>query len=203
MLIFSDHDHYSDYGNLETPKVGLTFAPIDCYNIKRKNEINQADPAVVVGNLPTTGDPPKGQTPRAVPGSILYYDVDGNLATASVPYTNANKTTTNGWEFDIRHKFNAGSVSKFEANLNSTTITKFQMILNDGTTFDYVGTGGPYVLSSATGTPPNRGDLSVTWTSSDMSLTATIKYVDSMELIDHKGRDAGGQRRWELQHLGW
>ena len=49
------------------------------------------------------------------------------------------------------------------------------MILNDGTTFDYVGTGGPYVLSSATGTPLNRGDLSVTWTHSDMSLTATIK----------------------------
>ena len=164
-----------------------TNASIDYYNIERKNEINQADPAVIVGNLPTTGGPPSGQAPGAVPGSVLYYDADGNLATVAAPYTNANKTTTNGLDFDLRQKFHAGSIGNFEAILSWTNVSKFEKVLDDGSKFDYVGTSGPYVLSSATGTPRNHGSFTLDWTRNDMTVSARVNYVSSMKLIDHAG----------------
>jgi len=163
-----------------------TSASIDYYKIDRRNEINQADPAVIVGNLPTTGTP-NSQRPGAVPGSTLYYDIDGNLATATVPYTNANKTTTSGVDFDVRQKFNLGSLGTLETSVSWTYIDRYRKLLDDGTEFNYVGTQGPYVLSSATGTPRNRGDLVLTWKHQDLALTARVNYVGSMKLIDHQG----------------
>jgi len=164
-----------------------TRATIDYYNIERRHEINQADPAVIVGNLPTTGGPPNGQTPGAVPGSVLYYDADGNLATASVPYSNANKTTTKGIDFDVTQTLHAGALGDFEASISWTYIMEFRKLLEDGTRLDYVGTSGPYVLSSATGTPRNRGSFTLSWNHNNVSVTGKINYVGSMALIDHQG----------------
>ena len=246
------YDHYSDYGNSSTPKIGIKFTPfkqlalrgtysegfrapgpaeagnsasfgftsigilsignpklkpeesksytfgivfepfegtsasIDYYSIKRTNEIQQADPAVIAGDLTVTG-PANGQLPGLVPGSTLYFDGDGNLATVAAPYTNASKTTTNGVDFDLRQKLRVGSLGEIEAALTWTYVQKFQKILTDGSSLEYVGTSGPYVLSSATGTPRNRGALSVSWSRDNLSLTAKFNYVGSMALIDHHG----------------
>jgi iron complex outermembrane receptor protein len=163
-----------------------TSASIDYYDIKRTNEIQQADPAVIAGDHATTGGPPNGQLPGATPGSVLYFDADGNLATVAAPYTNGSKSTTSGVDFDLRHtrRMAAGQLS---ADLMWTYVSKFEKVLSDGTRLEYVGTSGPYVLSSATGTPRNRGALSVTWARDKWALTGRVNYVGSMALIDHQG----------------
>jgi len=112
---------------------------------------------------------------------------DGNLATASVPYSNANKTTTKGIDFDVTQTLHAGALGDFEASISWTYIMEFRKLLEDGTRLDYVGTSGPYVLSSATGTPRNRGSFTLSWNHNNVSVTGKINYVGSMALIDHQG----------------
>jgi iron complex outermembrane receptor protein len=246
-------DHYSDYGNSRTPKVGIKFTPIrqialrgtysegfrapgpaeagdsasfgftgigvlsignpnlkpeesrsytlglvmepfrgtsasvDYYDILRRHEINQADPALVIGDLPITDGPPDGQTPGAVPGSTLFYNELGNLATVSVPYSNGNRTTTSGIDFDLRQRFDIGGRGGIDLAFSWTRILDYTRVLDDGTRLDYVGTGGPFVLSSATGTPRDRGALTATWSSASWSVTGRFNFTGSTDLVDHKG----------------
>jgi iron complex outermembrane receptor protein len=174
------------FGVVFEPLDGMS-ASVDYYDIKRRNEITQADQAAIVAGLPTSGQPPNSQRPGAVPGSVLYYDQDGNLGTIAAPYANANQTQTSGLDFDLRQRIQAGDLGTFTARLEWTYILKFRKELQGGTTFDYVGTQGPYVLSSATGTPRNRGNLEVSWSRSNWILNARVNYVGSMKLIDHQG----------------
>ena len=164
-----------------------TSASIDYYDIARRHEINQADPAVVIGDLPTSGGPIDGQTPGAVPGSTLYYNEFGNLVTASVPYANGNKTTTSGIDIDLRQRLDLGERGGLDFAFSWTRILEYRKVLDDGTSLDYVGTGGPFVQSSATGSPRDRGALTATWSSAKWSVTGRFNYVGSTDLIDHKG----------------
>ena len=173
---------------------GVVFEPldgtslsIDYYSIKRRNEINQADPATIVGNLPNAHQPPNSQTPGLLPGSTLYYNEAGALATVSAPYTNANSTTSAGVDFDLRQKLHMGGLGVLSGSLSWTYITKYERTYNDGSTANYNGTSGPYVQSSATGSPRNHGSLSVTWSRGSTSLTARSNFVGSMKFIDHQG----------------
>jgi len=163
-----------------------TSASVDYYRIKRANEIQQADQATILGGLPLTGVP-GSIVPGAQPGSFVIYDEDGNLATASGPYVNANQTTTAGIDFDIRQRFELGASGKLEAALTWTYVSKFEKELTDGSILEYVGTQGPYSLSSATGTPRNRAALQATWSLAGLELTGRLNYVAAMDLIDHQG----------------
>jgi iron complex outermembrane receptor protein len=165
-----------------------TSASIDYYDILRRHEINQADPAIVIGDLPTTGGPIDGQTPGAVPGSTLFYNEFGNLSTVAVPYANGNRTTTNGIDLDLRQRFGLGQLGGVDLAFSWTRVLEYRKLLDDGTSLDYVGTGGPYVLSSATGTPRDRGALTATWSRAGWSVTGRFNYVSSTDLIDHKGQ---------------
>jgi iron complex outermembrane recepter protein len=163
-----------------------TSASIDYYRIERKNEITPADQGSIVAGLPVTGVP-LSKIPGALPDSFLYYDIDGNLATISGPYSNLNKTTTSGFDVDLRQSFELGGMGKLEAGLIWTHVQKYERVLSDGTTFNYAGTQGPYVLSSAGGTPKDRAALDLTWSRSKYQLTARLNYVSGMKLIDHQG----------------
>jgi Outer membrane receptor for ferrienterochelin and colicins len=245
------YDHYSDYGDSTTPKVGFKFQPvqqfalrgtyqeafrapgpaeagnsssfgftnigiltignpnlkpeeakaytagiiweplrdlnvsIDYYRIKRENEIVAADQALVIGDLPVRGEP-NSQIPGLLPNSFLYYDTEGELATISAPFVNANKTNTDGIDFDLRYAMDLGP-GRLSAGLVWTHVLNYERQLPGGEEYEYVGTHGPYVLSSASGTPQDRGRLELTWSSGPLSLTAAVNYVSSMEAIDHKG----------------
>jgi len=174
------------FGFVVEPFAG-TSASVDYYQIQRKNEIQQADQAAIIGNNPTVGGPVNGQLPGAQPGSVVFYDLDGNLASIAAPYTNASKTLTNGIDFDIRQKFDAGALGMFTASVSWTYIGKFEKTLVNGTRLNYVGTQGPYVLSSASGTPRNRGNFDVTWSQRDIALSGRVNYIGSMRLVDHQG----------------
>jgi iron complex outermembrane receptor protein len=164
-----------------------TSGSIDYYKIDRKNEIVGADPGSIVAGVPITGDP-NTRTPGAIPRSFVYYDINGDLATVSGPYTNANKTKTDGIDFDIRQSLDFAGIGKFEANLLWTYIFSFQRELATGDAFEYVGTHGPFSLSSAGGTPRNRGVFELTYSQTDQwSVTGRVNYVAGMKMIDHLG----------------
>jgi iron complex outermembrane receptor protein len=245
------YDHYSDYGDSTTPKVGFKFQPvqqfalrgtyqeafrapgpaesgdsssfgftnigiltignpdldpeeaksytagiiwepfrnanisIDYYRIKRENEIVAADQALVIGDLPVNGVP-NSQIPGRLPNSQLFYDENGDLATISAPFVNATKTDTDGLDFDLRYSTDLGP-GQLSAGLVWTHVLSFERQLPGGESLEYAGTHGPYVLSSAGGTPSDRGRLELTWATGPLSLTAAVNYVSSMDAIDHKG----------------
>lgn len=162
-----------------------TSLSVDYYRIDRENEIVSADQALVVGDLPTNGEP-NSQRPGLLPNSVLYYDELGDLATISAPYVNANETVTDGLDFDLRQRFELGGAGSLTAALVWTHVLKFERDAG-GRTLEYAGTHGPYVLSAAGGTPADRGRLQLTWDYGALSVTGSVSYVSSMEMIDHKG----------------
>lgn len=172
---------------------GIVFEPfdgtnisVDYYRIERENEIVGADQSLVVGNLSTTG-PENSQRPGLLPNSTLFFDVNGDLATISAPFVNANKTTTDGLDLDLRQRIDLGKFGRLTAGLVFSHIFSFERELSDGTTFEYAGTHGPFVLSSAGGTPTDRARLRLTWDLAPVSVTASFNYVSSIDMIDHKG----------------
>jgi iron complex outermembrane receptor protein len=245
------HDHYSDYGNSTTPKLGFKFRPInqltlrgtyaesfrapgpaengnsssagytgimlisignpnvkpeeaksytlglilepwdggsasiDYYRIKRTNEIIGADQAAILNGVSCPGGF-TGVIPGAQPNSAIYCDT-GRIQGASGLYQNANRTTTEGFDFDVRQRFNLGPAGRLAADLKWTYIRKFDRELADGTVFQYAGTHGPFVLSAAGGTPQNRGTLTLNLDRGPWAFTWTTNYVGRMEMIDHKG----------------
>jgi iron complex outermembrane receptor protein len=161
-------------------------ATVDYWKIDRKNEIVQADPAAIIGNLPSTGTP-LTKIPGAVPNSFIYYDVDGNIGTVTGFYRNASKTKTDGVDIELRHRMNFGEAGKLSAQLNWTHVNKFQRTDPDGNTFDYAGTHGPLVQSAGGGAPKDRATLSLTWDRGPYTGTIAVNYVGSIKMVDHKG----------------
>jgi iron complex outermembrane receptor protein len=172
------------YGIVLQPFSG-TSATIDYYRIDRRNEITQADQATILQGIPVTGAP-SSSVPGSLPRSFVYYDDEGNLSAVSGPYANLNSTRTRGLDVDFHQTFSFGA-EKFEARALWTRVFHFERTLADGTKLEYVDTHGPFVLSSAGGTPRDRGSFEVTWLHGGASLTARANYVSGMQLIDHQG----------------
>jgi iron complex outermembrane recepter protein len=192
---------------------GIVFEPfrdtniaIDYFKIDRKDEITPADQSAILGGgltqLPscTSGAAPPcydltntTRLPGALPNSFLYYNELGALATISGPFSNLAKTTTDGLDIDAHQGFDIGGYGKIEIALLWTHVFSFEKTLPDGTKVEYVGTHGPYALSSASGTPEDRGSLEVSWSRNTFSLTGRVNYVGSMKMIDHKGSEVADQ----------
>jgi iron complex outermembrane receptor protein len=176
-------------GVIAEPIAGSSVT-VDYWRINRKNEIIQADPATIIpAGACITGcvDLALDQVPGAEPNSFLFYDSDGNLATVTGFYRNANKTKTDGLDVELRHRMNLGNVGRVTAQVNWTYTNKLQRTDAFGTTVDYAGTHGPLVLSSGTGTPKNRATLSVTLDRGPWALTGAVNYVGSLKMVNHKG----------------
>lgn len=180
------------FGVVYEPMEGTSLS-VDYYRIDRDNEIVTADQAVVVGDLPINGVP-NSRIPGQIPNSFLFYDEDGDLATISAPFVNANTTNTDGFDVDLRQRFDMGGAGTLTAALVWTHVLSFERQVPGGDAFEYAGTHGPYVLSVAGGTPADRGRLQLTWDYGNLSLTGAVSYVSSMDMIDHEGEtlvDAG------------
>ena len=51
-------------------------------------------------------------------------------------------------------------------------------------TYHFVGTVGPTALSGSTGTPANRGTLTIDWTRGPLSIGTVLNYRSAMQGID-------------------
>lgn len=163
-----------------------TSASVDYYQVKRRDEIVQADQASIIGNAPQVGTP-SSRIAGALPNSFVFYDNTGLLSGVLGPYANANKTKTTGIEVDLRHRMNLGSAGTLSGEFMVTHLFKYERTLRDGTVFEYAGTQGPYVLSSAAGTPKDKAVFTLTWEKGPYTVSGQANYVGPLYAIDHRG----------------
>jgi len=158
-----------------------TSISVDYWRVDRKDEILQADPATIIVGVPPTGTP-GSKVAGGLPGTFVYYDVDGNIGTVTGFYRNAGKTKTDGLDLELRHRMNLGGAGRLSGQMNWTHVNKFE---RDG--LEYQGTHGPLVQSAGGGTPKDRITLTATWEQGPFSVTGAINYVGPIKMVDHVG----------------
>jgi len=157
-------------------------ASVDYYNIRKSNVITSPDYGSALAAYWANGG--------TVPGVTITPDLadpqhPGALARPAVltgEYINANSLKTSGVDVDIQGHWDFGSV-KYISELQGTQIFKWQMILPGGIVQNYVGTQGPYNLSSGAGTPRTKGSWSNTIIYGPLSVTGTLYYTSGYQEI--------------------
>jgi iron complex outermembrane recepter protein len=167
------------------PWAGTSFT-LDYWKIDRENEIVQADPNTIIGNSPTTGVP-LSRINGALPGTFIYYDVDGNIGTVTGFYQNAAKTKTDGFDFSAQHRMSLQDYGRLSGQVFWTHVNSLERTDAFGNTFEYAGTHGPLVQSSGTGAPKDRATATLTWDRGPYALTLAINYTSSITMVDHEG----------------
>jgi iron complex outermembrane receptor protein len=141
---------------------------MDYFNIRRDREIASA-PYSVENAI---------RTPAAagsdLPGSIIEY---------VTPYVNASYSVTAGVDVGWKTLLDLGRYGHFTTTLDATHLIQSQQTFGD-VTYHYVGTVGPTALSGSTGTPANRGSLTIDWTRGPLSFGTILNYRSAMQGID-------------------
>lgn len=141
---------------------------VDYFYVRRNGEI--APEPYSLENAIRTPVPPGS----ALPGTIIEY---------LTPYVNASYSITAGIDAGWRTLFDFGDYGRLTTILDATHLIQQQQTFGD-TTYHYVGTVGPTALSGSTGTPANRGTLTIDWTRGPLSLGTVLNYRSAMQGID-------------------
>jgi iron complex outermembrane receptor protein len=96
---------------------------------------------------------------------------------------NAGYYKTRGLDFSATANVPLGDGVKFMSRLDVTDVLKFNVDFGDGFVRKYVGTLGPYELSSGAGTPKWRGNWQNTLTVNRLTLSATTYYVSHIKQV--------------------
>jgi iron complex outermembrane receptor protein len=156
-------------------------ASVDYFNIKKTSVIGPADTSSALGNyyagLPQSpgvvvvSDKPDPAFPNALPRPI---EVDGL-------YINASSLKTTGIDVDLQARFDFGNNMHYVSEFSGTQIFTWKLILPDGTAQQFVGTHGPYILSSGAGTPRRRESWANTFIWGPATVTGTLYHVSGMQ----------------------
>lgn len=157
-------------------------ASLDYYAIRKTSVIVAFDPTAALanyfaGDVPPAGyaivvDGPDPQYPNALPRPILVRTL----------YVNANSLRTDGLDLNLKANFDLPGNVHLASAFNATRIFSWTMHFPDGSVQQYAGTHGPYIVSSATGTPRYRANWASTLARGPWDVTATIYYVSGMFL---------------------
>ncbi len=107
----------------------------------------------------------------------------GLIAYAFTPYTNGQATTTSGFEFETRYKFDLGAYGKLSTRLQYTHMLKYDQTI-DGVTYNLAGTHGPSVIGGDTGNPRDRAQMALSWDQGPWTVTTTTNYIGSYDVTD-------------------
>ncbi len=176
-------------GVVFTPKRWLTITA-DYFDIAKTNLIvgndyNRAIAAYYAGQpIPAgfvvTPDVPDPQFPAARPRiQFIQYG-----------FVNANKQNIRGVDFGATARIPIKDGITFTSSLDATYIIKYTQT-NGTVTQRFDGTLGPYVITSASGTPKWRGSWQNTLDTGTFALTGTINYTSGYE---NTAEDAGSVR---------
>jgi iron complex outermembrane recepter protein len=164
-----------------TPQFNLS---VDYYDIRISDQIvsvglfgqGQIDTPAAFGtrlyrvNSPTTAN----AAPTSADDTILY---------GTYPFINVGRTRTDGLDIDMRLRLDAGSAGRFTPRLQWTHMFHYT-IDRLGARYELAGTHGPSFVSTNTGTPRDRGALSLGWTRGPVELTGTFNYISSIAVND-------------------
>lgn len=157
-------------------------ASVDYYNIRKSNVITSPDWGGALAAYYANGGTVPGVTITPDVVDPLHPTALARPAVLTGQYINANSLKTTGVDLDIQGHWNFGSV-KFVSELQGTQIFQWKMVLPDGTVQSYVGTQGPYNLSSGAGTPRTKGSWSNTVMYGPLTVTGTLYYTSGYQEI--------------------
>ncbi|WP_116089696.1 TonB-dependent receptor plug domain-containing protein [Sphingomonas crusticola] len=106
------------------------------------------------------------------------------------PYVNAGYFKTQGLDFSATANIPLGDGVRFTSRADVTYILKYNVNFGDGIVRKYVGTLGPYELSSGAGTPRVRGNWMNSLDVGKFSIAATTYYVSRIKSVGADEYDA-------------
>ena len=153
-------------------------ASLDYYNIKKTNVITAPDYGDALANYFATGQ-------TSFDGVTITPDLPDTAHPGALArpieltgmYTNANSLKTSGIDLDLQGHWNFDNGIQYISEINATQIFNFSLVLANGTSQDYVGTQGPYNLSSGAGTPRTKGSWANTVIYGPLTVTGTLYYT--------------------------
>lgn len=170
--------------------LGAVWAPtrtfsvsLDYYHIKKTDVIAQASAGTALAAYYAGQAIPAGYvvTPDAVDPE--HPTALPRVLSIASPYINADSLMTSGLDLNVQASFFLPADVKWTTNVEATTIFDYQYT-QDGETYDYVGTEGPYALSSGAGTPKNRLQWTNTFERGPLRVTGVMSYVSGMRQGD-------------------
>lgn len=156
---------------------------LDYYNIKKSNLIVQADTSAALANY-------YAGTPQA-PGVTVIPDLPDPDHPDAQPrpseligsYLNAQSLKTTGVDVDVQAHFDFSDDLRYISELTGTQIFQWKLRLPDGSSQSYVGTQGPYNLSSGAGTPRSRASWANTLEYGPLTVTGTLYWTSGYKNI--------------------
>jgi iron complex outermembrane receptor protein len=85
-------------------------------------------------------------------------------------------------DLDLIGNFDLGGNMKLRSEFNATRIFEWNLTLQDGTVQRFVGTHGPYALSSGAGTPRDRASWSNSLSFGPATVTGTLYYTSAISM---------------------
>lgn len=158
-------------------------ASVDYYHITKNNLIVQANTSAALANY-------YAGTPQD-PGVSVIPDLPDPAHPAAQPrpseligsYLNAQQLKTTGVDVDLQAHFDFDNNLRYITELTGTQIFQWQLTQPDGTVQSYVGTQGPYNLSSGAGTPRSRASWANTLEAGPLTVTGTLYYTSGYREI--------------------
>jgi iron complex outermembrane receptor protein len=165
-------------------------ASLDYYNIVKSNVIVGPDygdaineyysnnGVITVPGVKAVTDLADPAFPNALPKAVEFIG----------EYTNANFLKTDGLDLDLQANFDLGGGFHYTSEIQGTQIFEWFLVEPNGVKQTYVGTQGPYNLSSGAGTPRTKGSWSNTIQYGPWTGTLTAYYTSGQSEI---GEDVG------------
>jgi iron complex outermembrane receptor protein len=158
---------------------------VDYYNVKKKNVIVAGPLAGTARANYYAGLPlPDGYSVGAVDAvDPLFPNALPRVLVINGPYVNSGYFKTQGLDFSANANIPISDGVRFISRLDLTDVLNFDVDFGDGVVRKYVGTLGPYELSSGAGTPKWRGNWQNTLEIGDFSISATTYYVSRIKEV--------------------
>ena len=165
-----------------TPTTSLT---LDAFRIKREDEIfgGSADAAIAAGGANVV------RGTNIIPGT----PGSGTILAVLVGYENASATTVEGFDFDVRQRFDMGNAGKLSLDLQWTHLFSFEREDVDGTRHEFAGTHGNCDVTNCIGTPENRANFGATWDIGSFSVSSIVNWRDSIKNIAEEGANCANR----------
>ena len=172
---------------------GAVFQPlrwlsvtVDYYNIRKNNIIVTGPLSGAAKTAYFAGTPlPAGYTVNTVDApDPLFPNALPRVLIINAPYVNAGHEDTSGLDVSATANFPITQNIRFISRVEVTDVFDLNLDPGGGAPVQkYVGTLGPYELSSGAGTPRIRGNWQNTIEAGPVSLTATVFYVSRIKEV--------------------
>jgi iron complex outermembrane receptor protein len=151
-------------------------ASLDYYNIRKSNVILPASIGPALTQYFANGTVPAGYTVQLDTPDPLFPGAPARPIFVGADYVNGDWLKTTGVDLDLQVHFQFNNGIRYISELQATQIFQWKEDI-EGQVQQYVGTQGPYGLSSGAGTPRTRGNWANTIEYGPLSLTATIYFT--------------------------